>query len=77
MKVEVAVLGSPSVPNSHYGFFERKATLNKAQELCENRGGRPGLLSLIVLNMVSVCHTFVFLFQLYVNELTAYKQKAC
>ena len=46
MKVEVAVLGSPS-SNRAYGLCERKATLNllsvRAQELCESRGGRPGL----------------------------------
>ena len=72
VKVEVDDLGSPSVPNSPYGFFERKATLNKAQSCVKVE-----VPSLIVLNMVSVCHTFVFLFQLYVNELTAYKQKVC
>ena len=38
MKVEVAV------PNSPYGLCGRQATLNfKAEELCESRGGRPGL----------------------------------
>ena len=47
MKVEVDVLGSPS-QNSPYGFCGRKATLNRrdtlrAKELCESRGGRPGL----------------------------------
>ena len=33
------------VPNRPYGFCGRKATLNylRAQELCESRGGRPGL----------------------------------
>ena len=40
MKVEVAVLNSP------YGLCRRKTTLNdcsfRTQELCENRGGRPG-----------------------------------
>ena len=43
MKVEVVVLGFP-VPNSLYGLCGRKTTLNiRAQELCESRGGRPGL----------------------------------
>ena len=38
MKVEVAVRNGP------YGLCGRKATLkNRAQELCEGRGGRPGL----------------------------------
>ena len=33
------------VPKSPYGLCGRKATLNcqRAQELCESRGGRPGL----------------------------------
>ena len=35
------------VPNRLYGLCERKSTLNEtvhgAQELCESRGGRPGL----------------------------------
>ena len=46
MKVEVAVLGSLPVPNNPYGLCGRKATLNSkeyTQELCESRGGRPGL----------------------------------
>ena len=43
MKVEVAVQGSP-VPNSPYGLCGCKANWNEqAQELCESRGGRPGL----------------------------------
>ena len=43
MKTEVAVLGSPSL-FSHHGLCGRKAKLkNRAQELCESRGGRPGL----------------------------------
>ena len=44
MKVEVAVPGSPSLIGP-YGLCGRKATLNllRAQELCESRGGRPGL----------------------------------
>ena len=36
-----------AVPNKPYGLCGRKATLNtlsgRAQELCESRGGRPGL----------------------------------
>ena len=38
-----------AVPNSAYGLCGRKATLNsnsfrfRVQELCESRGGRPGL----------------------------------
>ena len=55
MKVEVVVLDSP-VPNSPYGLCGRKAKLNstalKARELCERRGGRPGLPSLTVLMAV-------------------------
>ena len=51
MKVEVAVLDSPSlivpsrpVPSRRYGLCGRKATLkNRDQELCESRGFRPGL----------------------------------
>ena len=57
MKVEVAVVGSHrGLP---YGFCGRKAPRKKealrirAQELCEGRGGRPGLPSLRRL-MVSV-----------------------
>ena len=45
MKVEVAVLGSPSLI-SPYGLRGHKATLNlqdRAQELCESGGGHPGL----------------------------------
>ena len=46
MKVEVDVLGSPSLI-SPYGLCGRKATIElsyyRAQELCESRGGRPGL----------------------------------
>ena len=41
VKVEVDVLGSPSL-NSPYGRCGRQTTLkNRAQELCESRGGRP------------------------------------
>ena len=53
MKVEVAVLGSPSL--IILMVCGRKATLNsnksvvRAQELCESRGGRPGSPSLISL----------------------------
>ena len=47
LKVEVAVPAGLPVPNSPYGFYGRKATLNLhsdlSQELCESRGGRPGL----------------------------------
>ena len=46
IKVEVAVLGSQSIiiHNNSYGLCGRKATLeNRARELCEGRGGRPGL----------------------------------
>ena len=44
MKVEVAVPGSPSITGP-YGLCRRKLTLNllRAQDLCESRGGRPGL----------------------------------
>ena len=43
MNVEVAVLGFPSL-FSHHGLCGRKAKLkNRVQELCESRGGRPGL----------------------------------
>ena len=42
MKVEVAVLGSPSL--TVLIISRRKATLkNRGHELCESRGGRPGL----------------------------------
>ena len=46
MKVEVAFLGSPSLKVLMVGLCGRKATLNSghtAQELCESRGGLPGL----------------------------------
>ena len=39
MKVEVAILGWLPVPNSPYGLCGRCIV----QELCESRGGRPGL----------------------------------
>ena len=48
MKVKMVVLGFP-LSNSLYGLCGRKATLSlniiqfRAQELCESRGGRPGL----------------------------------
>ena len=49
VKVEVAVPGSPSLI-SPYGLCGRKAILkNRAQELCESRGGRHGLPSQISL----------------------------
>ena len=46
---EMDVLHGHPVPNSPYGLCGRKTTLKKknedlrAQELCERRGGRPGL----------------------------------
>ena len=45
MKLEVAVLGSPSLIVLMVGLCGRKATLNSghtAQEVCESRGGHPG-----------------------------------
>ena len=43
VKVKVAVLGSPFL--TVLMVCGRKATLkNRAQELCESRGGRPGLV---------------------------------
>ena len=59
MKVEVVVLGSPSLislmvsvdVNQH--FNQRIHSIYRSQELCKSRGGRPGLPSLISL-MVSV-----------------------
>ena len=46
-----------AVSATSYGFCGRKATLNnkstsRAQELCESRGGRPGLPSLINLRFL-------------------------
>ena len=49
VKVEMAVLGSPS-PNSPYGLCGCKFIV---QELCESRGGRPGL-SVLTSLLVSV-----------------------
>ena len=47
MEVEVAVLGSPSliVPTVSVDVKQhnRNGTVSRAQELCESRGGRPGL----------------------------------
>ena len=51
VKVEVAVLGSPSLIVRAVPACGRKATLRKSEEgyvararkLCESRGGRPGL----------------------------------
>ena len=45
--MEVDVLGSPS-PNSPYGLCGREATFDddtniRDHELCESRGGRPGI----------------------------------
>ena len=48
MKVEMHVLGSPSLIG-RMGVFGRKApclltwVLYRVQELCKNRGGRPGV----------------------------------
>ena len=48
VKVKVDILGYP-IPNSPHGLCGRKVALNlnwwlRAQELCEGRGGHPGLL---------------------------------
>ena len=47
MKVEAAVLGWLSVPNSPRGLRGRNTTFEgrfiSAQELCQRRDGRPGL----------------------------------
>ena len=40
VKVEVDVLDSMSLTDSPYGLCERQL---RTQELCERRGGRPGL----------------------------------
>ena len=42
MKVEVAVLGSPSL-KVLMDYVDVKQHDRRAQELCESRGGRPGL----------------------------------
>ena len=53
VKVEVDVLGSPSLIVRTVSVDVSKAALkNRAQELCENRGGRPGLPSLISLRFL-------------------------
>ena len=46
MKVEVALLGSPSliVHTVSVGVKQHSATRIRAQELCESRGDRPGFL---------------------------------
>ena len=49
MEIEVAVLGSPSIMGSLMVFVD----VIRVQELCESRGGRPGLCILTSL-MVSV-----------------------
>ena len=55
VKVEVAVLGSPSLISLTVSV-DVKQHFNcvgfRAQELCESRGGRPGLLSLISLRFL-------------------------
>ena len=47
MKVEVAVLGSPSLTvlmlSVDIKQHLKKTLYDRAQELCESRGGRPGL----------------------------------
>ena len=45
MKVEVDVLGSPSLIVRTVSVDEKQhyTSQNKTQELCESRGGRPGL----------------------------------
>ena len=57
VKFEVAVLGSPYVPNSPYGLCGHKETLEeeeKAHELCDIRSGRPGLPRPLIVLIVSV-----------------------
>ena len=46
MKVEVAVLGSPSLISLMVSVDVKHHSINhqvRGQELCESRGGRPGL----------------------------------
>ena len=43
MKVEVAVLGSPSLVSLMVSVDIKQHLKNRVQELCESRGGRPGL----------------------------------
>ena len=46
MEAEVAIPDSQSLPNKPGGLCGRKATLKRKcyfAELCESRGGRPGL----------------------------------
>ena len=43
MKVEVAVLGSPSLTVLTVSVDVKQHLKKKAQELCESGGGRPGL----------------------------------
>ena len=58
MKVEVAVLGSvpslkkPTVSVDVKQHFNQLRIRGRAQELCESRGGRPGLPSLISLRFL-------------------------
>ena len=49
VEIEVAVLGSPSIMGSLMVFVD----VIRVQELCESRGGRPGL-SILTSLMVSV-----------------------
>ena len=48
MKVEVAVLGSRPTSVDVKQHFNSIRCQVRAQELCESRGGRPGLVSLLV-----------------------------
>ena len=43
MKVEVAVLGTPSLITLMVSVDIKQHLKNRVQELCESRGGRPGL----------------------------------
>ena len=54
MKVEVAVPNKPTVSVDVKQNFNQSLSLSlfRAQELCESRGGRPGLLSLISLRFL-------------------------
>ena len=54
MKVEVAVLSSPSPIALMVSVDVRRRPWFRAQELCESRDGRPGLSFLTVFDMVSV-----------------------
>ena len=54
MKVDVAVLGSPSLIVSvvSVDIKHHQKQCIRAQELCESPGGHPGLLSLISLQFL-------------------------